>query len=97
MRALLLFACLASAAHAGTIDAPVVVHAKAPNGSTVLLHDVSGPCVAGAKLATWVSPNGESKVQGCFKISESGIVQVTWFDTDTSSLPARVFRRSDES
>ena len=98
MRAVVVFVCLlASVVHATPIDAPVVVQAKAPNGSTVQLHDVQGPCVAGAKLATWVSPGGETKVQGCFKVSDTGIVQVAWFDTDTSALPARVFRRLDES
>lgn len=86
MKALLLFACLASTVvHADTIDAPAIVHKRALNGCTVLLHELPGPCVAGATLVNWASAN------------DMGSVQSTWIDTDTSALPTRALRRLDGS
>jgi hypothetical protein len=84
-------------ARADIISAEVVAQARHPGGALIQLHAVSGPCADGAMLATFVAPNGIDKVQGCYKIHPQGqAVHVVWFDTDSSSLPMRVFKKPDE-
>lgn len=86
----------ATAAHADIIEAPVVVQARHPSGVTIQLHDIQGPCATGARLATFIPASGKDRVQGCFKVSDNGVVTVAWFDTDMTSIPARAFKRPDE-
>lgn len=83
-------------AQADIIEAPVVVQARHPSGITIQLHEITGPCMSGARLATFVPASGKDRVQGCFKISENGVVNVVWFDTDMTSVPAKAFKRPDE-
>lgn len=57
------------------ITAPVLAQARHPGGAVIMLHGVEGPCSAGAKLATFIAPNGVDKVNGCYKANaESGTV-----------------------
>ncbi len=81
---------LTTSVFAGIIDAPIVIQARAPNGALIQLHDVEGPCVNGAKLATWVSPNQKERIQGCWKASED-VLSISWFDAEPSQIPMRAF------
>lgn len=78
------------------IVAPVLVQARHPGGAVIQLHAVDGPCSAGAKLATFIAPNGIDKVNGCYKANpDSGTVGIAWFDSDGSTIPLRVFKAPD--
>lgn len=82
---------------ADLIVAPVLVQARHPGGAVIQLHAVDGPCSAGAKLATFIAPNGIDKVNGCYKANpDSGTVGIAWFDSDGSTIPLRVFKAPDE-
>lgn len=72
--------------------AGVVVEAKATNGALIQLHDEVGPCVDGARVAVWTSPDRKSKVPGCHKVSDAGMVSISWLDGDASTLPAQIFK-----
>lgn len=90
-------ALAAASAHAQLITAPVLMVATPPNGAIIQLHDIAGPCVGPAKLATWVAPGGKEKLNGCFKVdADSGVVSIAWFDGDGSSVSVRAFRVPEE-
>ena len=76
---------------AAIIEAPISATARHPGGAVVHLHTVEGPCVGGAFLATIITASKE-KIQGCWKASDSGVINIVWFDTDTSSIPIQVFQ-----
>lgn len=93
--ALLALFCMPAMA-ADLITAPVLVQARHPSGVLIQLHDISGPCAPGAKLATFTAPNGIDKVNGCYKLSpESGTVGIAWLDGDGSTIPMRAFKAPD--
>ncbi len=78
------------------IVAPVLAQARHPGGAVIQLHGVDGPCSAGAKLATFIAPNGVDKVNGCYKANaDSGTVGIAWFDSDGSTIPLKVFKPVD--
>ena len=66
------------------------------DGTAVLLHETTGPCVSGARLATWVSGDKKDRVQGCYTVSASAKkVAVAWFDSEISSIPIEQFKRPE--
>lgn len=93
-----LLALFSVPAAADLIVAPVVVQARHPGGAVIQLHEVVGPCVSGARLATFTSPDGKYKVNGCFKPNQDGgTVGIAWFDGDGSTIPLRVFKAPEET
>ena len=86
-------ALLTFGANAGIIDAPILLQARAPNGALIQLHDQEGPCVKGAKLATWVSPDMKEKIQGCWK-TDGEVLTIGWFDGEPSAIPMKAFLAS---
>ena len=93
LAALGLFLALKPAVSAEFIVAPVAAQARHPGGAVIQLHAIEGPCVAGAKLATFIAPNGVDKLNGCYKIGpDATTVGIAWFDGDGSTIPARVFK-----
>ena len=75
------------------IEAPIILQARAPNGALIQLHDQEGPCVKGAKLATWVSPDMKEKIQGCWK-TDGEVLTIGWFDGEPSAIPMKAFLAS---
>lgn len=74
-------------------DDEEVKSARFPNGATIDLYPQVGPCVGGAKVAVWTSPDGKSKVPGCYAISEDqSSVKVVWFDTDAHVIAYQFFK-----
>ena len=91
-------ALLALAAGAGAQEKTpeTLVQAELSDGATVLLHETTGPCVSGARLATWVSSDKKDRVQGCYTVSASAKkVAVAWFDSEISSIPIERFKRPE--
>ena len=83
MRSLAFCALIACAAYA---QAGVVMVATAPDGSSVMLTDETGPCVDGARLAVWVSPDAQRKVAGCYRVFPQGVA-VSFLDGDRGDIP----------
>ena len=74
-------------------DLPAVYDAKFPNGAMILLHDTAGPCVDGARQATWVSPDAKERVPGCFKADmSSNMVKLAWLDGDSHTIHLNYFK-----
>ena len=69
----------------GPVQAKVALEAPMGGGAVVLLHDEAGPCVGGALLAEYVSPDG-SKVPGCW-VKRPGHVAIVFFDGDVGAVP----------
>jgi hypothetical protein len=66
--------------------------ATASTGATVTLHKDAGPCVNGALLAVWSSPDARETVPGCWVIRGAS-VSVSWLDGDRDDIPVTELRR----
>lgn len=74
----------------------VLAQAEFPDGVMVLLHEATGPCVNGARLATWVSSNKKDRVHGCYTINpQARRVAVAWFDSEISSIPIEQLKQPE--
>lgn len=83
----------AGAAQAG--DLPAVYEGRFPNGAAILLNAAAGPCVNGARQATWVSADATERILGCFKISPDGdVVGIAWMDGEGSAIALTYFKKS---
>jgi hypothetical protein len=81
MRYLALIAALAMPAHAG-----VILVATSPSGESIMLTDETGPCLDGARLAWWVSPDASKRVPGCYRAFPQGVA-VSFLDGDRADVP----------
>jgi hypothetical protein len=88
MRSILLPLLIATSAQAAE---PFAV-ATASTGATVTLHRDAGPCVNGALLAVWSSPDARETVPGCWVI-RGATVSVSWLDGDRGNIPVADLRR----
>jgi hypothetical protein len=69
------------------------LEARHPGGAVIQLHNEKGPCVNGAKLATYISPDKTQTVPGCWKVSDSApVISVAWLDGDSTAVPAQAFK-----
>lgn len=74
--------------------AEVLMEARPPNGAIIQLHEAFGPCVDGARTATWVAPGGVNTIPGCYKIDpDENKVSIAWFDGDGSALRLSFFKK----
>ena len=66
--------------------------AEMPNGALITLHDVPGPCVRGALLAVWQSPDRAITIPACYRLTEHAVL-VAFLDGDSGVMPRMAFRR----
>ena len=71
------------------------LEAKFPNGATVQIHLRSANCPEGKRLATWFSPDKAKQVNGCYVVSDDGVLTILWADGDESTVWAKVFKPQD--
>lgn len=71
--------------------APLAV-VTGPDGSSVTLYDDAGPCINGAKLAVWVSPDAQKRVPGCY-VAGNGAVFVSFLDGDRADIPVQALKK----
>lgn len=62
------------------------------NGALLTLHDERGPCVQGAKLAVWRSPDRTVTIPACYR-KHAGKVLIAFLDADFRILPEAEFRK----
>lgn len=81
-------------ATAQAADLPAVYEGKFPNGATILLHEAAGPCVDGARQATWISADATERVPGCFEADlVEKVVKLAWLDGDSHMIPLNYFKK----
>ena len=77
-----------------------VAMATNSDGATVTLHDDAGPCVHGALLAVFASPDRRQSIQGCWRFTEhqgEPYVSVAWLDGDMYLYRRGVFAKAKAS
>jgi hypothetical protein len=73
-------------------NSEVLLVATDKSGASIMLTDEPGPCVDGAKLSYWVSPDATHRIPGCYKIYPQGVA-VSWFDGDRGDIPLAALRK----
>jgi hypothetical protein len=68
-----------------------IVVAVSSTGAEVRLSQETGPCVQGAHLAEWVSPDAQQRVPGCWRLAGE-IVEIGFLDGDSLRVPAAAFK-----
>lgn len=63
-----------------------IATATSSDGASITLMEEAGPCVGGARLAVYVSPDAKSRVPGCWKLA-GGMVVVAFLDGDMAQIP----------
>ena len=83
--------CLAAT---GLAQAQAVAFAQSGDGSRIVLHDSSGPCMGQARLAEHITTNGQ-RTPGCWlKTSEK--VLISFFDGERGDVPISHLKRLAE-
>lgn len=87
-----IFALMSLLCTASFAQAPQVLEARHPGGARFELSQEQGPCKEPARLASYTSPDGTYRVNGCYKLDPTGaVVGIAWLDGDASNVPLRVF------
>jgi hypothetical protein len=60
------------------------------DGASIVFHDESGPCKGAAKLASFITPKGES-IPGCW-VSRAQHIAVVFFDGDVGAVPVAALK-----
>lgn len=91
MRSLLIVAALACSP---AFAEPAVMVAEGVGGSQLRIYDEAGDCQADARRAEWVSPDGKTRIRGCWKASRQapGLLQMTFADADAAMVPIEAFK-----
>lgn len=75
------------------IAALATVMIAVASGATVELHQQTGVCVGGARMAVYVPHNGP-RVPGCW-VLRGAVVHIAFLDGDSGSAPVDAFRPAD--
>lgn len=73
-----------------TCQAGIVGVADMQNGASIVFHDERGPCIGTARLAAFVSAQGES-IPGCW-VSRIHHIAVVFFDGDVGAVPVAALK-----
>ena len=60
------------------------------DGASIVFHDESGPCKGAAKLASFITPKGDS-IPGCW-VSRAQHIAVVFFDGDVGAVPVAALK-----
>ena len=73
-------------------SAETLAVAPGRDGSSIILTDEVGPCVDGARLAVWISPDAKSRIPGCYRVFAQGVA-VSFFDGDRGDIPMQALKK----
>ena len=68
-----------------------IVVAVSNTGAEVRLSKETGPCVQGAQLAEWVSPDAQLRIPGCWRLAGE-VVEIGFLDGDSLKIPTAAFK-----
>ena len=68
-----------------------IVVAASSTGAEVRLSQETGPCVQGARLAEWVSPDAQTRIPGCWRLAGE-VVEIGFLDGDSLRIPVGAFK-----
>lgn len=77
-------------------QAEPILFAKTQSGK-IELYNESGHCVRGARRAVFTYDADKSTVEGCWKVSDNGVVRIAYLDADAAMGPSNLFQRLPES
>jgi hypothetical protein len=84
------FALLPLALLTATCNAGILGVAEMQNGASIVFHDESGPCKGTAKLASFMTPQGDA-IPGCW-VSRVHHIAVVFFDGDVGAVPVAALK-----
>jgi hypothetical protein len=87
MKTLWIAAALAACVLPATAN---VVGVAESEGTSILLHDVKGPCVGDAQFAEFIAVQG-LKVPGCWML-RGKLVSIVFLDGDVAAVPVAVLK-----